>query len=149
MNPNYLINVIQAAVKDGMELDPETTIAEAWQQAEDYLLENEPYGIWYEHHNLEGHGMAQSYTWHDEASGAVKTMTGEIFNFPKAKKEDRVYFKRTPMGEEPYEAVSWYDIPEKENWQLSDCYIAVYAKEVRSDGKVIYIYDTLYTKHTL
>ena len=138
----YLISVINAAVNEGFEYDPEDSVIEVAQQAEDELRESEPYGVEYEHCPLEGHGMSQCYTWQDDQTGMEKTMTGEIFTFPKAKADEGVYFHKRPDMILDFQPVNYFDIPDKGDPSRKE-YVFVYAHEVKGNGMVAYLYDTM------
>ena len=134
MKAKHLLAIINAAVQDGFEFDTTDSMEEVWQQAEDYLLENEPYGHLFVQCDLSGHGMSQGYTFVD-VDGYDITSSGEIFDFGHANKEDEVYFR---MKGNDFEPVNWFEIPDDENRRD---FIFVYDKVVCADGKIAYLYD--------
>lgn len=136
MKTKHILSVINAAVANGFELDPADSLEDIWQQAEETMLENEPNGRVFVQCALGGHGMSQNYTFTDDDGYSVG-MTGEIFDFPKAKADDEVYFRKEGGAFTP---VAWYEIPDGE--ERKD-YVFVFDKQVRSDGAVAYLYDHL------
>lgn len=134
MKAKHILAIINAATQDGFEFDPSDTMEEIWQQAEDYLLENEPYGHLFVQCDLSGHGMSQYYCFVD-IDGHSSEVSGEIFDFPKAKKEDEIYFRKDG---EKFIPVNWFEIPRDENRKD---FIFVYDKVVCADGKIAYLYD--------
>lgn len=136
MKAKHILAIINAATQDGFEFDPSDTMEEIWQQAEDYLLENEPYGHLFVQCDLSCHGMSQGYTFVD-VDGYGITSSGEIFDFGHAKKDDEVYFQ---MKGNDFEPVNWFDIPAPEDERRRD-FVFVYDKVVCADGKIAYLYD--------
>lgn len=136
---NYQLAVITAAVNAGFEFDMDDSMADVEMQAQDYLLENEPYGHVFEHIELSGHGMSQNYSWADEDSDYSTQMSGEIFGFGENRAEDEVYFHREENG--TFTPVNWFDIPNEFEKEERRQYIFVFDKQVRSDGKIAWLYD--------
>lgn len=134
MKTKHILAIINAAVQDGFEFDTTDSMEEVWQQAEDYLLENEPYGHLFVQCDLSGHGMSQGYTFVD-VDGYAITSSGEIFDFGHANKDDEVYFR---MKGNDFEPVNWFEIPDDESRRD---FIFVYDKVVCADGKIAYLYD--------
>lgn len=134
MKAKHILAIINAAVQDGFEFDLSDSMEEVGIQAEDYLLENEPYGHLFVQCDLSGHGMSQGYTFVD-VDGYDITSSGEIFDFSHAKKDDEVYFQKRGNDFEP---VNWFEIPDDENRKD---FIFVYDKVVCADGKIAYLYD--------
>lgn len=134
MKTKHILSIINAAVQDGFEFDPSDSMEDVSIQAEDYLLENEPYGHLFVQCELSGHGMSQGYTFIDE-DGYDITSSGEIFDFRHAKKDDEVYFQ---MKGNDFDPVSWFEIPDDESRRD---FVFVYDKVVCADGKIAYLYD--------
>ena len=134
MKTKHILSIINAAVQDGFEFDPSDSMEDVSIQAEDYLLENEPYGHLFVQCDLSGHGMSQGYTCVDE-DGYDITSSGEIFDFRHAKKDDEVYFQ---MKGNDFEPVDWFEIPDDESRRD---FVFVYDKVVCADGKIAYLYD--------
>ena len=139
MKKNYFISVLAAAVNDGFEPEMDETLEDVVMKAEDYLLENEPYGHEFEQVDMDGHGMSQNYSWADDESDYTTQVSGEIFTFGHNKAEDDVYFRKEDDG--TMVAVNWYDIPNEFEREERKRYIFVFDKQVRSDGKIAWLYD--------
>lgn len=137
MKAKHILSIINSAVKNDFEFDPSDTIEEIWQQAEDYLLENEPEGHLFVQCDLRGHVMSQYYCFVDK-DGHSSEVSGEIFDFPKAKKEDEIYFRKDG---EKFIPVNWFEIPDDEGCKS---FVFVYDKVVCCDGVIAYLYDSLY-----
>lgn len=135
METNYFIGVINAAVSKGFEFETDEPFINVATDAEAWLIDNEPYGHDFERIELECSGSSQYYTWLDEGSGSVKNMSGEIFDFNTH--QDGVFFHEEVGGD--FTPVKWFDVP-MEGVERKR-YIFVFAKEVRSDGTVAYLYD--------
>ena len=127
--------MLSAAVSKGFEFETDDPFINIATDAECWLTENEPYGHDFERIELECSGGNQYYTWADENSGSVKNMSGEIFDFNTH--QDGVFFHEEIGGD--FTPVKWFDVP-MEGIERKR-YIFVFAKEVRSDGKVAYLYD--------
>lgn len=138
MKAKHILAIINAAVQDGFEFDLSDSMEEVGIQAEDYLLENEPYGHLFVQCDLSGHSMSQGYTFVDE-DGYGMTSSGEIFDFGHYKKDDEVYFH---MQGNDFVPVNWFDIPAPEDDRRRD-FVFVYDKVVCADGKIAYLYDHL------
>lgn len=136
MKANHILSVINAAVQNGFEFNPTDTVEEIWQQAEENILENEPNGHIFIQCDLSGHGTSQYYLFID-ADGTEHDSTGEIFNFPKAKKEDEIYFEKNG---EKFAPVNWFEIPDECDGHCKD-FVFVFDRVVCSDGAVAYLYD--------
>lgn len=136
---NYFISVLAAAVNDGFEPEMDETLEDVVMKAEDYLLENEPYGHVFENIDFSGHDLHQNYSWADDDSGYQTQVSGEIFTFGHNKAEDEVYFRKEDDG--TMVAVNWYDIPNEFEREERKKYIFVFDKQVRSDGKIAWLYD--------
>jgi len=130
----HILSVINIAVNNGLEIDITDSIEDIFQQAEEELLENEPEGSEMIHCILNEHGMNQYYNF-VEADGTEHDCNGEIFDFPKAKAEDDVYYKKEG---DAYTPCNWFDIPDGEERKN---YIFVYDKVVCSNGVVAHLYD--------
>lgn len=137
---NYFIGVLSAAVEDGFEFNMTDSMEDVVMAAEDYLQENEPYGHVFEQVGLSGHGMSQNYSWVDDESGKEVQMSGEIFTFPQSKADKEVYFHHDQEKDE-FTAVNWFDIPDEYHKEERKHYIFVFDKQVRSDGKIAWLYD--------
>ena len=135
----YFISVLAAAVNDGFEPEMDETLEDVVIKAEDYLLENEPYGHVFEQVDLSGHGMSQNYVWVDEETGKEVQTSGEIFDFGHCKAEDDIYFRKEDDGK--MTPVSWYEIPDEYHMDERKRYIFVFDRQVRSDGKIAWLYD--------
>lgn len=133
-----MLSVIKSAVENGFEFDPTDTFEEVWEQAEDWLRENEPNGHQFIQCDFHAHGMSQNYLFIDE-DGYETDMTGEIFDFPKARAEKEVYFKKDG---DTFTPVNWFDIPDESEEGRED-YVFVYDYIVCHDGIIAYLYDTL------
>ena len=137
---NYFIGVLSAAVEAGFELDMNDRMDDIVMEAEDYLLENEPYGHVFEQVDLGGHGMSQGYTWVDEESGKEVQMSGEIFTFAHYKADAEVYF-HLDWEKNEFTPVNWFDIPDEYHMDERKHYVFVFDKQVKSDGKIAWLYD--------
>lgn len=136
---NYFISVLAAAVNEGFEPEMDETLEDVVMKAEEYLLENEPYGHEFENIDFSGHGMQQNYSWADDETDYTTQVSGEIFTFGHSKAEDEVYFRKEDDG--TMVAVNWYDIPNEFEREERKKYIFVFDKQVRSDGKIAWLYD--------
>ena len=138
MKQNYYLAVIQAAVvNNDFEFDADSSISEVFQEAEDCLLEN-PTGRDFVRTELFGHGASQGYTFTDDATGFEKTVNGEIFDFGKSKADAEVYFRIDGKG--GLDAVNWFDVPAEGDVERRQ-YIYVFARELKSNGRVAMLYD--------
>lgn len=130
----YFTAILKVAVDNGFEFDFYDTIDEVQENAEDYILENEPCGTEFVECELEL-GYNQSYSFADEC-GKYRVCTGDIFNpYHHYSKDDDILFRKENNH---FEAVAWYDIPDGEERKN---YIFVYDKVVMSNGKVALLYD--------
>lgn len=139
---NYFISVLAAAVNDGFEPEMDETLEDVVMKAEEYLLENEPYGHVFEQVDFSGHDMSQNYAWADEETDYSTQVSGEIFTFGHNKAEDEVYF-RHDWEKDEFVAVNWYDIPNEFEREERKKYVFVFDKQVRSDGKIAWLYDCM------
>ena len=136
METKHILSVINAAVNNGFEFDITDSMEEIWHQAEEVLLENEPEGHRFVHCHLGGHGMSQYYNF-VEADGTEHDCTGDIFDFPKLKTDDEVYFKKDG---ETFTPCNWFDVPNDDDKDYAN-YVFVFDKVVCADGSVAYLYD--------
>ena len=134
---DYHLSIILAAVNAGFDYDPEDSLLDIFSQADDFILENEPYGTEFVHTDFDSHGNNQSYTFLDEESGYTQDVTGEIFDF--SYRSDDSYFRRNPDG--TLTSVEWYDVP-LDGQERKD-YAFVFARHSLSNGKVALLYDYL------
>lgn len=136
---NYFISVLAAAVNEGFEPEMDETLEDVVMKAEEYLLENEPYGHVFEQVNLGGYSpMNQGYSWVDDESDHDVQMSGEIFDFGHSKEEDEVYFRKEEDG--TMVAVNWFDIPDGDDRKQ---YVFVFDKQVKANGKIAWLYDCM------
>ena len=140
---NAMLSIIQAAAKQGMEIDKDETIEETYFVAEDYLKEH-PISIHFEHCELSGGGQ-QYYQWAD--GDDIRTeVWGEIFDWADYKADRKVYFHKkawlsaTREPAENFEAVNWFDIPDDGDDKRSE-YVFVFETMVCADGSLAMLYD--------
>lgn len=131
----YLLSVIRAGVAEGLEVNPEDSLMIIYQQAWDYIMEYEPYGIEFVQTDFSASGHTQSYIFLDEETGYNNLVSGDIFDF--CCKSDSVFFKKEAGQMLP---VKWFDVPGEGDPHRKE-YVFVFAKEVLSNGKIAYLYD--------
>jgi hypothetical protein len=137
---NYFIEVIRAAVANGLEFDPEDSIMDVYCKADDYLI-TKPIGRQFVRNELRGSGMDQCYTFYDEATGYSNHVSGDIFDFrwQYRAKDERLFHEEKP-GE--FKPVDWFDVP-MPGEPHRDEYIFVFDIQVLSNGELAYLYDYL------
>ena len=141
---NAMLSIIQAAARQGMEIEKEDTIEEAYFKADDYLKEN-PVSIHFEHCELSGSWGNQSFSWAD-GNDISTQMWGEIFDWGDYKSDRRVYFHKekwiaeTREPAENFKAVNWFDIPDDGDEKRKD-YVFVFESMVCADGSLAMLYD--------
>ena len=134
---NYFLGIINAAVSQGFEFDPEDSFMEIYEQACNELMEYESCGSEFVQADLDSYGNTQAYTFIDPDTGHNETVSGEIFDFTT--KSDAVYYRREEDGS--FTPLKWFEVPAQGEDRSN--YIFVYAKEILSNGKIAYMYDYL------
>lgn len=123
-------NIILRAVDNGCDIDPELTITDARDEAENYIREYVTAYDRLERVELTNVGGTQNYTWEGN------TVSGDIFDFSgHYKAEDGTLIRVADA-----EPVNWFDIP-SEGPERKD-YGFIYAKEFDEDGELVALYDT-------
>lgn len=123
-----MLNIIKRAVKDGLDLNPDTTIVDALQAAEDYIREYVDYDR-----------MEQvDLTWHNDGTQFYtfegRETWGDIVDLRS--EGDEAFLRLSDMA-----FVKWYDIPtDKEE---RNGYAVVFAREFDKDGQLVLLYDRL------
>ena len=130
---DYNLSIITAAVAAGFEYDFRDPLIEIEDAAENFLLEDEPYGKEFVRTDFDESGNGSSYTFLDEGTGFTRDIFGEVFDFGHGDH----YYHRKPDG--PLEPVDWFDVP-AEGPERKD-YAFVFAKHPLSNGKVAYLFD--------
>ena len=121
------LNIILRAVKEGCDIDPESTIMDACDTAENYLMESIDFDR-LEECELSCH-RDQYYCFEG------KEVWGDIFDFTaRCKAEDKVFLRLSDMS-----FVDWFDVPSDGPERKE--YGFVFAKEFDKDGQIVALYD--------